>query len=380
MIDPDITILSRCHADLAHAGLDLMLAADPSSIAYLTGFAPTFESGPNPWAGGPPLVVFAPPCVALLTADGPTATTDRDGWTVMVRGYPAYTCRYPLRGGASFQRALSTLFEELVPRRGKVGIEAAWVPAGVRTLLGDRFPGLAWVEADGLFDDTRMVKSAREIARMRDVIALGDVMQQAVRDLARVGMTDIEVFGGAKARMETAAGGRVAVRAALRGGCGSSDVWDGDPHRYGLQPGDLLLSDLVPHWHGYWADSCSTMVVGGQPSAAQARLHHIVREALEVGIDAVRPGVTAGDLDRRVRGALARHGYTYPHHTGHGIGVGLHEQPYIWTDAPTVLREGMIIALEPGVYEPDLGGIRQEVSLLVTVDGAEVLSHNALSL
>jgi len=60
--------------------------------------------------------------------------------------------------------------------------------------------------------------------------------------------------------------------------------------------------------------------------------------------------------------------------------VGLHEQPYIWTDAPTVLREGMIIALEPGVYEPDLGGIRQEVSLLVTADGAEVLSHNALSL
>jgi Xaa-Pro aminopeptidase len=109
-------------------------------------------------------------------------------------------------------------------------------------------------------------------------------------------------------------------------------------------------------------------------------MHRAAREALEVGIEAARPGVTAGDLDRRVRDAVSRYGYAYPHHTGHGLGVGLHEPPYIWKNAPTVLASGMVIALEPGVYVPEIGGVRQEVSLLITADGAEILSHNALTL
>jgi Xaa-Pro aminopeptidase len=70
----------------------------------------------------------------------------------------------------------------------------------------------------------------------------------------------------------------------------------------------------------------------------------------------------------------------YPHHTGHGLGVALHEPPLIYTDAPTILAPGMVIALEPGIYAHEVGGVRQEVSLLITADGAEVLSHNALTL
>jgi Xaa-Pro aminopeptidase len=180
--------------------------------------------------------------------------------------------------------------------------------------------------------------------------------------------------------MEHEAGGRVPVRVALRGGCGSSEVWQGDPHSYTLQEGDLVLSDLLPQWQGYWSDSCSTTVVGGTPSSVQLHMHRIAREALEVGIDAARPGIAAGDLDRRVRDVVARHGHMYPHHTGHGLGVALHEPPLIYKDAPTILAPGMVIALEPGIYAHEVGGVRQEVSLLITADGAEVLSHNALTL
>ncbi len=380
MIDPDITNLARCSDVLRRCKLDLILAADPCTVAYLTGHAPAFEAGPNPWAGGPALAVLGLDQLCLIAPDSAPSTQQRDGWTVVVHGYQAYTNQYPLESTAAYHAAICSVLTSMAAQHARIGVEANWVPATVRAVVADRCPHLAITPVDGLFDDVRMVKSQREIALLREAVRLGDEMQQAVRDLTVPGMTEIEVFSRAKAHMEQVAGGRVPVRAALRGGCGSAEVWQGDPHSYTLREGDLVLSDLLPQWRGYWSDSCSTTVVGGMPSSLQLRMHHAAREALEVGIEAARPGISAGDLDRRVRDAVARHGYEYPHHTGHGLGVGLHEPPYIWKGAPTVLAPGMVIALEPGVYLPEAGGVRQEVSLLITADGAEILSHNALNL
>jgi Xaa-Pro dipeptidase len=380
MITPDLTNLARCADVLRHNDLDLIVAADPCTVAYLTGHAPAFEAGPNPWAGGPTLAVLSRDQVCLIAADGSSSSQQRDDWTVIEHGYPAYTYQYPLESSAAFRAALCSVVASMVPMSARIGVEDGWVPASVRAALADCCPHSAIASAAGLFDEVRMVKSQRELALLREAVRLGDEMQHAVRRLAVPGRQEIEVFSLAKAHMEQVAGGRVPVRAALRGGCGSAEVWQGDPHSYILREGDMLLSDLLPQWQGYWSDSCSTTVVGGAPSALQLRMHRIAREALDAGIEAARPGISAGDLDRRVRDVVARYGYAYPHHTGHGIGVGLHEPPFIWKDAPTVLAPGMVIALEPGVYVPEVGGVRQEVSLLITADGAEVLSHNALTL
>ncbi len=380
MIDPDTINLERCAEVLKQQKLDLVLAADPCTVAYLTGHAPAFEGGPNPWAAGPALALLTRKHVCLIAPDCPSTNQEREGWSVIVEGYQAYTYHYPLESTAAYHRAISSVVTAIAPRHARIGVEAHWVPAAIRNVVADRSPNWVMVSVDGLFDGVRMVKSPREVALIREAVRLGDVMQQAVRDLAVEGRTEIEVFSGAKACMEHVAARRVPVRVALRAGCGSSEVWQGDPHGYELREGDLVLSDLLPQWQGYWSDSCSTTVVGGNPSPQQSQMHRAAREALDVGIEAARPGIVAGDLDRRVRDAVARHGYAYPHHSGHGLGVSLHEAPYIWKDAPTVLSAGMVIALEPGAYVPDAGGVRQEVSLLITADGAEILSRNALTL
>jgi Xaa-Pro aminopeptidase len=310
----------------------------------------------------------------------PTTQEDRDGWTLALYGYPAYTYRYPLHSVSDYHQTISKVVNELLPQNGKIGLEGSWVPASVQNTVAKHRPDIQWSEAGGLFDTIRMVKSTRELSRLLEVIALGDVMQQAVREHVQVGKTEIEVFSQAKAQMELVAGARVPVRAALRGGCYSAEMFDTAPQHYELHTGDLLVSDLLPQWQGYWADSCSSIVVGNDPRVEQMRLHRIVREALEVGINEARPGIMAGELDRRIRAVVNRYGYDYPHHSGHGIGVSLHEPPYIWLDAPTILMEGMVIALEPGIYIPEYGGIRQEISMVIEVDGARVLSHNVLTL
>ena len=100
-------------------------------------------------------------------------------------------------------------------------------------------------------------------------------------------------------------------------------------------------------------------------------------EALDLATSLVRPGVKAKEIDKRVRQYIRDAGYPiYPHHTGHGIGAASHEAPRIVPYSEEVLEEGMVIMLEPGIYIPGITGVRLEDGLLVTADGAEVLSKH----
>ncbi len=146
----------------------------------------------------------------------------------------------------------------------------------------------------------------------------------------------------------------------------------GSPSTRRLAEGDVVLCDLVPRVAGYWGDSCATFAIG-EASAAARTAHARATETLADVIAAISPGVTAGELD-----ALARSQLSFPHHTGHGLGAGWHEEPRIVPGSTTVLEEGMVVAIEPGTY--DGVGVRVEQVVLVTATGCEVLSGHELGL
>lgn len=112
----------------------------------------------------------------------------------------------------------------------------------------------------------------------------------------------------------------------------------------------------------------------GEPAASARSKHRAILEALERGIDAVRPGVMAGDLDE-----LMRKGLDYPHHSGHGLGTSWHEEPRIAPGGRTRLKPGMVLALESGVYD-EAEGVRLELVVVVTEDGCTTLSNHSLEL
>jgi Xaa-Pro aminopeptidase len=115
----------------------------------------------------------------------------------------------------------------------------------------------------------------------------------------------------------------------------------------------------------------------GEPAAELRKIRGIVRGTLRRGTDAVRPGVIAKDLDSLMRNAIRDAGYEpYPHHSGHGLGVSFHEEPRIVPYNERTLEPGMIVALEPGIYLPGVGGVRLEDVVLVTADGCEVLTRH----
>lgn len=339
------------------AGAEAVLASHPATVTWLTGYAADIESGASPFAL-PPFALVAPdePPTLVVSEDERQAA---EATGCAVAGYPGFSLGPidPVAGAAE------------VLERAVAGRRVAAEPGSLPAALAAR---LAWVDAERELAAARAVKDPDEIELLRRAVGLCDAGQRAAREAAREGCTELELWALVRAAIEAEAGARTPVVADLVSGPRTAAI-GGSPGRRTLADGDLVLCDLVPRLAGYWGDSCATIAVGEPRPGARAR-HHAVRDALARLVEAARPGACAGDLD-----ALGREGLDYPHHTGHGLGAGWHEEPRIVPGSSTRLEPGMVIAFEPGSYGDGLG-VRVEQVVLVIDDGCEVLSGHDIEL
>ena len=339
------------------AGADALLAADPATVTWLTGYAANIETGPSPFAHTPLALLASGGAPVLVVSEDEAAAAAVGGCEVVT--YPGFGLG-PMDpvGGAS--RALAGVLggAQVATERGAL---AAALAAGLDTV--DVGPELT---------RARAVKDEDEIALLRAALALCDAGQRAAREHARPGMTELALWSLVRAAIELEAGERIAVHADLVTGPRTANV-GGAPGDRVIAEGDLVLCDLVPRRAGYWGDSCATFAVGEPSDDARSR-HLAAADALRRAIEAMRPGVVAGDID-----SLVRPGLGYPHHTGHGLGTAWHEDPRLVPGSTSVLEPGMVVALEPGSYGGD-EGVRVEQIVLVTGEGCEVLSAHDIAL
>lgn len=345
---------------LAACGCDVIVASDPFTVTWLTGFAPDVVSGTSPFAASPVAIAGADGRRVLVVSSDEEHAAAAAGWEV--RPYEGFTIGPldPHRG----QRAV------LADLRigGRAAIEPHALPASLVPLL----PADP-VDASGTLRRLRAVKTAAEVERIRAAIRICDAGQAAARAAARPGITELELWSFVTAAMEQAAGERLPLLADLVTGERTAEV-GGPPGGRVLAESDLVLCDLVPRLAGVWGDSCASFALGEPPPGAR-EAHARACETLDALVALLQPGTVAGDLDRVGRAS----GLGYPHHTGHGVGCAYHEEPRIVPGGETVLEPGMVVALEPGTY---LGpwGLRVERVCLVTDRGAEVLSGHDLRL
>jgi len=148
-----------------------------------------------------------------------------------------------------------------------------------------------------------------------------------------------------------------------------------------IQVGDPLTIDLTPARSGY-PDVTRTFHFGEPPERFK-EMYAVVAEAQKHAQDAVRPGVLASEINAVAKTTIAAAGYGnyIEHSVGHGVGLDIHEMPFLNSEAdPVVLEPGMVVTVEPGVYVPDYGGVRIENSVAVSPTGAEPLNHFTLDL
>ena len=332
---------------------------------------------------------FAPPAslnlhsssFLLIERDGPV-TLFTDNWLadaaqaaavdeVVLREW--YACRAPaLDRAIVVSDAVRERVEKL--RVKTLAAEAAHLPAAVA--------GAARAHADigPVVRKLREVKDPDEIEAVRKGIRTAEAIHDASRALLQPGATEIEYYAKLVERATVAAGTPFVMMCDLASGPRAAKG-GGAPTERRIEEGDLVILDMFPYVEGYRGDITNTLVAGGRPSAEQEAAFRIVEEALRRGEALLRPGTPVREVYRAMDAALRTPpGKGLTHHGGHNLGLGHPEAPEIVPDSDRTIEAGMIMTLEPGIYDLPSGGIRLEHDYLITRDGPERLSNHRLGL
>jgi len=240
--------------------------------------------------------------------------------------------------------------------------------------------GVLPVLATEVLRSLRMIKDPAEMDALRKAGAAIDRVHARVPDFLVPGRTEADV--AADISEAIVAEGHSAAAFIIVG----SGPHGADPHHEvsdrELQRGDIVVVDIGgPYEPGYNSDSTRTYSLG-EPSPEVAEQYSVLQRAQRVAVEAVRPGVTAQQVDAAARDVLAAAGLAeyFVHRTGHGIGLSVHEEPYIVAGNDLPLRPGMAFSVEPGIYFPGKWGARIEDIVIVTEAGAEPVNHRSRDL
>jgi Xaa-Pro dipeptidase len=258
------------------------------------------------------------------------------------------------------------------------------VESGARVFVFDALakvrPALTVVSGDPITQACRGVKDAHEIALMRHANRVTIEAYRATLQTLREGMTQQElgrILGQAFQKLGYSGGALVLF--------GESSAY---PHGLekprALEQGQIVLIDGGTAVHGYQSDITRT-VAFGTPSAEAVKVFEVVREAQRRALAAAKPGKKAGEIDTVARDYITAQGYgpgykLFTHRLGHGIGLEGHEWPYLVKGSDVVLRPGMSFSDEPGIYQYGKFGVRLEDIMVITENGAELLTPQARSL
>jgi Xaa-Pro aminopeptidase len=312
-------------------------------------------------------VIFDTGEVCLFTEGGDYELASRTmPWIKDLRVWPYDT--------ATAVASISQLLVEKGLSSGRIGYDDVTSPA-VLIALGKNFPGVELVDSTSVMGRARMIKDPEEIKVIEGAAQIAEIGMQAARERLKAGVSESEI-AAEMARAMLAAGADALVTHPQV----TTDALRRMATDKRIRHGDVVLLDINVGYNGYVGDFARTFAVG-DPSREQCRVFRVQRNCLETAIGLVKPGLNPQVIQDAVRNIIQEAGLEKHWHgyiTGHGVGVGIGpiEQPLIGsTMGPEVcLREGMVIAFEPGIFDPDVGPIRNEEMILVTSTGSRRLT------
>ena len=344
---------------MANRHLDALYITRPVSIAYLTGL----EANPHERlmalavrGEGATLIV---PALEEERARGRATNADVVAWR---DGEDAY---------------------ELVTRElagfSEVGVEKDHLSLHAAEVITSRTSVSELVDVGPEIKRLRLIKNDDEIAKLQRAAVITDQAYEVVISKMRAGQTEVDV-----ALLLASAigdlGGTLSFPTLIQSGPNSS-LPHLEPSSRRLSAGDLVLLDFGAAFGGYKADTTRMAVVGAN-TEKHREIHELVLAGHDAAIAAVRAGITSGHVDAAARGVIERGGYgkEFFHRVGHGLGLEGHEDPSLDPGSDTLLEEGMVFTIEPGVYIPGWGGVRIEDDVVVQEGGCHVLTQADRSL
>ena len=347
----------RVVASAAEQGLDGVLVTPGPDLVWLTGYQPTAITERLT------VLVLASgqePTLLVPSLERPDAEAAEGAKGLALEDWADATDPYAAAA-------------DLLLPEGAYGVsDSAWA----LHLLGlqARLPGSTYRSLTECLPMMRAVKDADELGRLAPAGAAADAAYGEILKRRFEGRRETEVAADLAALLREFDHEQVDFTVVGSGPNGAN------PHHEAgdrvIQAGDAVVLDFGGLKYGYGSDTTRTVCVG-EPTEEIRKVHEIVRQAQQAGVDAVRPGATCQDIDRAARAVITDAGYgeAFIHRTGHGIGVTTHEPPYMVEGEDRPLVPGMCFSVEPGIYLAGRFGVRIEDIVTVTEDGVRRLNN-----
>ena len=346
--------LDRIRERLEQANVDALLVTNAFNRRYASGF-----TGSNGWL--------------LITADDsqpPKLATDFRYLDQAAQESPEFEI-VNMKGG--MEKWWAELAKPL--GRGRLGFESHDVTVAAHKQLRDinaKLPASqrpALVQSDQIIEQVRSQKDEAEIALLRQAVRLTDDAFAHAQRTVQTGWTEQRVSWEIEQYARSNGADGMAFESIVAAG-----PWGARPHARprdeSISEGEPIVIDMGARYKGYCADMTRTIVLGDCDETFP-RIYDIVLAAHETAAQMVEPGMSGKDADQLARQVIADAGYgdQFGHGLGHGVGLQIHEKPYLGTTSKDTLESGMVITIEPGIYLPDWGGVRIEDMGLLDDDG-----------
>ena len=355
-------VVAKLRESLAESGFSACVCLSPENVAYSAGFVVPSQ----------PLMRWRH-AAFVVTADGRTAAlcVDMEESTVR-RRLPDTEIAVWAEFGGDPMATLAGLLRDLGVAGGTVGIELDYLPAADYVRLDAAMPDTRFVAADGLLTRARQRKTPDEIALLTRLARISD---RAIGDaFAAVRAGDTEMDLAAALTRSVYEQGAEQFKLMIVATGERSELPNVGPSERSLKAGDVCRVEIFSVLDGYQAGVCRTAVVGDPPPHAERVYRNLVR-CKHVVLDSVRPGAAAAEVYRAFRAEFDELGMPPIGFVGHGIGVDLHEAPYLSADETQLLAPGMVLGIEPLVYRSGHGfGMQIKDMVEVTEDGCRLLS------
>ncbi|MEF9942160.1 MAG: Xaa-Pro peptidase family protein [Lachnospiraceae bacterium] len=345
--------------NLRKGGFDKALVGDPMSMLYLTG------NYINPYERFYGLVINA--------SDNSIHMINPSVDTGCMKGVAPEHVYQDSDGPAR-------IIEELVGDCHTLAVETKYYSMAIGEILHQLKCEVK--DIGNVLASVRMYKDEDEIEQMQYAAKIVDEAIVFISDKIKIGMTEKELNKMLYDYMCTYKGFLTDEVIILVLAAANSANCHGTSGDYAFKKGDIILLDFCAYYNYYWSDITRCLFVDEAPDAKLVEIYDIVLGANLAAIAKVKPGITAKEVDKAARDYITDAGYgeLFLHRTGHGLGLSVHEEPYITSVNDLILEEGMTFTIEPGIYIDGLGGVRIEDDILVTKDGCITLTHSSKKL
>lgn len=311
------------------------------------------------------LVVFQQEEPFLVCPSMEVHDARRSGWEHEIIGYSDIQNPWEMIQSA-IQKRINTV--------SKTAIEKEHMNVERYEQLSNLFPKAAFISAEEKLRILRMIKDAKELKIIEEACALADYAVEFGASEIKEGKTELDVLNAVEYALKQKGVTEMSFATMVLTGANAASP-HGTPGLTKIQKGDLVLFDLGVIVDRYCSDITRT-VAYGDINDKQKEIYDTVLKAQLAAIEASKPGITAAEVDLTARRIIANAGYGeyFPHRLGHGLGISVHEYPSMTETNQLVIEEGMVYTIEPGIYVPEVAGVRIEDDIFITADGAKVLT------